>query len=411
MRKCKMLLVMIAICMFLSACQKGNDTSNSENTNMTNGESGVESDAEGEMEGLVWFPKSAKAYFEDGTLKAAIETELSDSTLTYRYVTYSKMGDDIVGRYNGFEIEYENDVISKYREIRGIQSGDEVTNHTGIEMAIEYDDSTDTIYVKELDAETGEVEYAKAVSFKFDADGKVIERVSNFYYYDDQGNAVTQNNSTEVYTYEYSESGYYITNSYIVEDKKLTSGNAEECIKEETTFIPFDKDKEHTVTTAYYTKSGEIAILAETNDYDTFCQNNVKTEFVYNNKGYLIEIKSHLVDETVVIQDIGSISTFDDDGNILSYVEKDAENINGEFIYDKNGNISKLTMGVDGQKYTVEIEWMLVPECIDIANQINYGSDKYAIASLIKNAIPKNDFYDIKELCYTREMIETLIER
>ncbi|MGN0375751.1 MAG: hypothetical protein ACI4EN_09665 [Butyrivibrio sp.] len=409
MKKIKFLSLMFLVCMLLTACQQGNIHENPIGTPEENGSTG-----EGETvdtSGMVWFPKSAKGTSEDGTVLAGIETEFDNSKLIYKYLMYSGTRT----RYYGFEAGYENDKVTKYFELTGNKSEDGETQDK-TEKVIEYVESENTLYEKEINPETGDLKRYYKYVFTFDDEGKVAEKAVTYvsFYYDENNELIqSEEKDTYVYKYEYTDDGYNIIYNYKPWDMNLANGETAECSKQEITFIPFDKTKNYTTTILYYLPDGTIATLAEDEWHDVLCDNSQKTEYVYNSQGYLIEQYAYLADGTKKSIDFNWECEFNEAGNVKNYIEYDSEGkicSKAEYTYDENGNISNIVMELEGQKLNVEIEWMLVPKCIDDVNQMLYGNYLYSISELIEDIIPENAWIDFKDTYYTKEMFNSLIK-
>lgn len=194
---------------------------------------------------------------------------------------------------------------------------------------------------------------------------------------------------------------------------QIATGETAECFKRETTFIPYDKTKDHTKTIVYYLSDGTVATLAKDDGHGVLCDNSQKTEYVYNSEGYMIERYSYLADGTKKAIDLEWECEYNAAKNVKNYIEYDQEgnvSAKGEFTYDENGNISNLTLELEGKKYNVEIEWMLVPKCIDDVNQMIYGNDLYAISELVEDVIPETDIINLQDTYYTEEMLKSLLK-
>ena len=410
MRKMKLVSLLLAGCMVFTACSKSDDSDKKQAADANVGENNDGSDIA--TEGMVWFPKSAKAVSEDGTVLASIETEYDDGKLVYKYVM--NYPDYNMERYYGFEIEYDKDSITKYYELRGNRNSEKDTV-TKTEMVIEYTEGDDVLYVNDMSSEYDRISVSREHRYTFDSDGKVIERNVAYveYSYDEDGQLTDSRGDDDVntYKYEYVTDGYYVIYDYEPWDMLLATGEEVECTKRETTFIPYDKTKGHTKVITYHLANGDVATLAEDEWYDVYCDNSQKTEAIYNNKGYLIEINSYLADGSKVTQDLPWKCEYNDANNVKNYIGYDEDgNVTskGDFTYDKNGNITAVEIEYEGEKVSVEIEWMQVPECIDTVNQLIYGHDKYAISELIEEVIPETDVIDLQDTYYTRDMLEEL---
>jgi len=410
MKKMKLLSLMLVICMLFTACQSSedkesaaiNDSTGSENSNSN-------SDSGNSTENMVWFPKSAKGVDANGEVLATIETEFDDSKLVYKYIMHS--GDE--QRYYGFEAQYANDEVTKYYELRGDRTGEE-ENLRKIETVVEFNETENTLYMKEFNEETGDIKSYYQYVFEFDNEGKITKKTRTYhsFYYDDNNELVErEDNEVDVFKYEYLSDGYNVVYDYQPWEMNLASGEEAECTKRETDFIPYDNSKNSTKTITYHLSDGSLAALEQDEWYDVLCDNSQKTEYVYNNKGYMIEAYSHLADGTKKSVDLPWECEFTDIGNVKKFVGYDDEGnpeTKGDFTYDENGNITNIVMEFDGEKLNVEIEWMLVPKCIDTVNQMIYGDDLYAISELVEDAIPETNTISLQDTYYTKEMLEKL---
>ena len=402
MRRIKLVSLIMVGCLLFTACKQSG-----------NGEEQAKKPKEEQnAEGMVWFPKSAKATTEDGTVMASIETELKDGKLLYKYIM--NYPDQNRQSYYGFEIEYADDEVTKYYELRGnVFSDREDVRKT--EKVVEYDENDNVLFVNDINSENGKIGYSREHRYSFDSEGKVVEIAKTYveYNYNEDGEFLGGSGDDEIdlYKFEYVEDGYYISYDYQPWDMILVSGEEVECVKREKTFIPYDKTKGHNKVITYHLANGELATLAKDEWYDVYCDNSQKTEFVYNNKGYLTEVYSYLADGSKVAQDLLWECEFNDVNNVKNYTEYDEDGnlvAKGEITYDDNENISNIVMEIDGQKCNVEIEWMQVPSCLDEVNQFIYGHDKYAISELIEDIIPETDVIDLQNTYYTKEMLEEL---
>lgn len=424
MKKIKLLGLVLVVFMLFTACGESSDekgeaalmngngsgSSNADkdgNSNQNgNGDGAGESVENGDM---VWFPKSAKATLEDGTLAASIETELTDSKLVYKYYMYSSTRE----RYYGFEIGYDDDKVTEYFDLDGDKWGNTVSDDKE-EKIIEYIEEENAIYVKDIIPDTGNVQSSDKYTFKFDDEGKVIERVEDsvWYSYDENGEKTNEDVYQDVYKFEYADDGYNIIWNSKPFERTLYNGETAKCIKRTTTFIPYDTTKNHTKTIEYYLEDGTLAIIAKDSFYDILEDNSPKTEYVYNSEGYMIEQYAYLADGTKKQIEPQWECEFNDAGNVKKYTgysENGELESKGEFTYDSNGNISNLVLEIEGEKYNVEIEWMLVPKCLDDVNQLIYGNDLYAISELVEDVIPETDIIDLLDTYYTKDMLKGLL--
>lgn len=414
MKKIKLLSLMLVTCMFFTACQASDGKVGSETIqkNSNNDNTGNNSD-DGNVDtsNMVWFPKSAKGTSEDGTLQAAIETEFDNSKLVYKYIMYSNTRE----RYYGFEIGYDNDKVLNYYDLTGSKDEDGEDNEK-TEVVIEYIESEDALYVKEINTETGDLESYDKYVYKFDDEGRVIERSYTYcYYYYNEYNELVEDLSDNTYTYkfEYVDDGYNIIYNYNPWEMELANGELAECYKQEIFFIPYDKTKGTTETIIYYLSDGTVATLAQDGRHGVLCDNSQKTEYIYNNKGYLVEQYAYLADGTKKAIDFEWECEFNSDGNVQSFSIHEGNGnseAKGVYTYDSNGNISKLELEFDGKKYTVEFEWMLIPKCLDDVNQMRYGNALYSISELIEDVVPEFGGIDLKDTYYTKEMLKNLLK-
>lgn len=409
MKKIKLLWLILVVCVFCSACNgTGGNSSGEDNTDTPGKENTDTSGKENtDTSGMVWFPKSARCTSEDGTLLAAIETELDDSKLVYKYIMYSETSE----KYYGFEVGYDGDKVTKYYTLYG-RNG----NHQKEEITIEYAASENTLYVKTYDSETGDPDYCEKYEYRFDDEGKVTERTYSFitYRHDENNQLVERVDDTPtVRKYEYVDGGYNITWENDSIKRELPNEERVACVMRHTTFIPYDLTKNHTVSVTYYLEDGTVAALAEDKDCYILCEGSGKAEYVYNSAGYLIEQYAYMADGTKKSIDLEWECQYNEAGNVQSYTEYDEEgNVRkkADYTFDDNGNISGMTIESGGEKYTAEIEWMMIPKCLDDVNRLMYGEDVYAIAELIEEAIPESDMIGLKDAYYTKDMLEDLLK-
>lgn len=401
MKKIKFLSILLVLSL-LTACSKDSSEANSTSDNSSgNGEVNTE--------GMVWFPKSAKGTCGD-VLVAGIETEFDGEKLIYKYNIYSEDGRT---SYYGFDLYYKDGSITDfYDSYKSLYSDDSELN----KITMEYDEETDTVTVSEYSDDGTKIDYIDTYKYTFDAEGRVATKTVTFSEYckNEDGEWYYDEYDPSVYTFEYVDNGYNIIYNYNSWDVYV-DGESVEAIKRETIFVPYDKTQNHVKTIAYYDAATGDLIYPDTDEwYDIYHDNSAKSVFTFNNAGYLTDLQTHFSDGTTQAVDLNYDCEFTDSGQVSSYVEYNddgSEYISGEITYDDNGNISNIVMVTEDGTYTMDIEWMLIPDYLFDFCSIYYENEIFSYAELIEDIIPERVYVDTIDYFYTKDMLLELYNK
>lgn len=394
--KSKIVLCLMCIaCVFLPACQSEDDKENANGTLAKN---------------MVWFPKSATVTGKEVKDGVRIETALEDKRLEYKCIFYGETS--MGGTYEkmmGFEMTFDNGKVNGFYELSKYASEVEKS-----ELVLEYDEAGDCYIEKEVNTKDGSYSGYDRYEYTFDDEGRVLTRKSTYIERNKKDEEwVETPYDTHLYTYEYSGNGYYITRDYQPYTYTLASGEEAECIRRRKQFIPYDADGKYTEQYTFHLLDGTQVCVNGDNSSQTLYEDNTKmTEFIYNNKGYLIEIKAYLGDgnvKTVQPKEKSEVK-YNDKNDVVNYVEyvDNKEYNKGVFTYDENGNITHVDMIIEGVAYEADIEWMQIPDYLAANKMFPYGDGYFAISEIIEDVIPEKFFTERENYVYTKNDLKEI---